>query len=49
MSWKLDGSYAPEKHMNLNADISPRFLDLSEFANNVDLPKQKSDDVNKEV
>jgi hypothetical protein len=23
MSFKLDGSYAPEKHMNLNLDISP--------------------------
>ena len=29
MSWKLDGSYAPEKHINLT---NIGFLDLSAYA-----------------
>lgn len=29
LSWKLDGSYAPEKHLNLTANISP--VDMSKY------------------
>ena len=43
MGLKLHDAYPAAKNMNLNvnADISPRFLDLSEFDNHIDDTKEK--------